>query len=114
MFIDERKQIQFESIEELAANKELAIKEVLDWEMPTTEELTKQLADTFSEMVNLGLWDSTDNITDGIALTMAGFVHAQEIIDTTLQSEKASAKMKEYFERCTEACDFIINKFKEN
>jgi hypothetical protein len=114
MFIDERNQLQFESIEELSANKEFAIKEIIDWQMPTTEEITKQLADTFSEMVNLGLWDSIDNITDGIALAISGFAYAQEIIDTSLQDEKASAKMKEYFERCTEACDLIIDKFKEN
>jgi hypothetical protein len=30
MFIDERNQLQFESIEELSANKEFAIKEIID------------------------------------------------------------------------------------
>lgn len=114
MFIDERNQLQFESIEEMAANKEYAIKEILNWEMPSVEELVIEAANTFDEAIESGLVNSVEDLIGSMSILMSGFAHGQEIIDSTLQNVEVSAKIREYFERCTMAYELIGDELRKN
>lgn len=116
MFIDERNQLQFDSIEELRANKELAIKEITKWVVPSVEEIEKHIVDSMNESLtaldSIGLGNAfgdsaEDSLNSIIYVIKLGLEMATNIIDNELDDDIISLKFNSYVNRCYIALDNI-------
>lgn len=119
MFIDERGNLQFDSLEEMRANKELAIKEINDWVIPSIEEIEKQTVESMNEAlsifssygINNAFGESAeDSLNSLIYIIKLGLEMATDIVDKELNDDNVSLKFNSYVNRTYMALDNIKKK----
>lgn len=116
MFIDERGNLQFDSIEELKANKELAIAEIDQWIVPSIEEIELQIIegieaslDTLEAYnVETTFGETPDEIVKTlISIMKIAIEMGMKIIAEEINIDSITLKYNDYTNRFYIACDRV-------
>ena len=123
MFIDEKGNLQFESLDELKSNKELAIQEFNNWAIPTVEEIEMQVVEsidvTLTTLQAFGLQESLgstpeeilDNITQGMKMGVnTGANMVLSIFENDAEAEILRSRYNDFINRFYMACDNVTAK----
>lgn len=126
MFIDEKGNLQFESLDELKSNKELVIQEFNNWVIPTVEEIEMQVVEsidvTLTTLQAFGLQESLgstpneilDNITQGLKMGVdSGANMVLSIFENDAEAEILRSRYNDFINRFYMACDNVTAKLRD-
>ena len=119
MFINEKGMINYFDKEQLEKNKEEAICEFSEWQIPTIENIAINIANMISKYIAHSMHVSqetqlTDDILDIILLGLKfNLEYTMDITDTVLANTVVHFKINDYTNRCYIAADLIRDQIKE-
>jgi hypothetical protein len=111
MFIDNNGNLQFESIEELKLNKDLAIKEFAGWTVPSIEEIQLRIVEGIEDIIDSvgteAFGTTSEDVVSNILYIMKMAIEMSQSIIDDIGDNNVTKKFNDYANRFYLACDLV-------